>query len=48
MLPVFIRRISCMHPLLHTVEIRGPPSNHLAARYTTVAPNKILMSFDRC
>lgn len=51
MLPVFLFKESQnyrIHPLLYTVEIFGPPSNHLAARYTTVAPSKMLMSFDRC
>ena len=54
MLPVFIYTKNtkiqkhCIHPLLYTVEIIRPPSNHLTARYTTVAPNNTLMSLARC
>lgn len=44
---VLYQRI-CIHPLLYTVEIIRPPSNHLTARYTTVAPNNTLMSLARC
>jgi hypothetical protein len=54
MLPVCLHKITqkiqnnCIHPLLYTVEIIRPPSNHLTARYTTVAPNNTLMSLARC